>query len=58
MTLEVRDPVQTKSMFPGANQALDQIFGIFRHICHVGGELEPLLTTTTEEEELRGKGSK
>lgn len=49
VALEVRDPVQTESTFPGAKQALDQIFGVLGHVGHMGGELETLLKKTTEE---------
>lgn len=58
VALEVGDPVQTESTFPGAKQALDQIFGILGHVGHMGGELETLLKKTTEEETLSGKWSK
>lgn len=43
VALEVGDAVQTQTAFPGAEQPLDQIFSILRHVAHMGGKLETIL---------------
>lgn len=45
VALEVGDPVATKAVLPGAQQALDQVLSILGHVCHMRGELETLLET-------------
>lgn len=45
VALEVGDAVQTQAAFPGAEQPLDQIFSILRHVAHMGGKLETILKT-------------
>lgn len=45
VALEVGDPVQTEAAFPRAQQTLDQVFGVFRHVTHMGRKLEPVLET-------------
>lgn len=49
VALEVGDPIETKARFPGAQQALDQVFGILGHISYMGGELETLLETNIQQ---------
>lgn len=57
MALEVRDPIQAKSTLPGTEEALDQVFGVARHVGHVGRELESLLEAEKERREDESTGS-
>lgn len=53
MLLEVLDAVLTQPVFAATDQPSDQIFGVLRDICNMGGELEPLLWEHRTEKRVR-----
>lgn len=57
VALEVRDPVEAQTAFPGTQQPLDQVLGVLRDVGHVGRELETLLEPTGKKGEQEGKWS-
>jgi hypothetical protein len=50
---EVVDAVLAQAVLPAADEASDQVLGVFGHVGHLQGELETLLGTRRR---VRGEG--
>lgn len=57
MRFEVVDAVLAQTVLPAADEASDQVLGVFGHVCHLQGELETLLGTRRREERERSQNN-